>query len=150
MVPLKYGIFDWVEHREGPLDAVFDEASDVWGDHALEIGMTMLPLAETTVRKLEAIGYRRSVLKKSTFAKLPTDVLTVDFSGWPIFVHADLPDERVTQICAALDVRKDRIPWQGEGPLPVERMCRDAPDTPVDIPFHPAAERLWRERGYIL
>ena len=133
----------------GEIDAVFDEASDVWGDHALDIGMTMLPLAEATVQKLEAMGYRRAVLQKSAFAKLPGDVLTVDFSGWPIFVHAELPDERVAQICAALDARKHMIPWQGDGPLPVDRMCRDAPDTPIDVPFHPAAERFWRECGYI-
>lgn len=134
---------------DGEIDAVFDEASDIWGEHALDIGMTLLPLAETTVQTLEGMGYRRALLKKSAFAKLPEDVLTVDFSGWPIFVHAELPDERVAQICAALDARKHKIPWQGEGPLPVERMCREAPDTPVDIPFHPAAERFWRERGYI-
>jgi TRAP-type uncharacterized transport system substrate-binding protein len=134
---------------KGEIDAVFDEASDVWGDHALDLGMTFLPLAEATVRKLEAIGYRRAILKKSTFAKLPADVLTVDFSGWPIFVHADLSDQRATQICAALEARKHLIPWQGDGPLPLERMCRDAPATPIDIPFHPAAERYWRDRGYL-
>jgi TRAP-type uncharacterized transport system substrate-binding protein len=135
--------------KSGALDAIFDEAFDVWGDAALDAGMTLLPLAETTVRKLEAIGYRRAVLQKSVFAKLPADVLTLDFSGWPIFVHAELPDMRVTQICAALDARKHLIPWQGDGPLPLARMCRDAPDTPLDVPFHPAAERFWRERGYL-
>jgi TRAP-type uncharacterized transport system substrate-binding protein len=133
----------------GEIDAIFDEASDVWGDKALDCGMTMLPLAETTVHKLEAMGYRRAWLKKSVFTKLPADVLTVDFSGWPIFVHADLSDQRVTQICNALESRKHLIPWQGEGPLPLERMCRDAPDTPFDVPFHPAAENVWRTRGYL-
>ncbi len=49
----------------------------------------------------------------------------------------------------ALEARKDRIPWQGEGPLPLERMCRDTPETPLDIPLHPAAERFWHDRGYL-
>jgi len=133
----------------GELDAIFDEASDVWGDQALDAGMTMLPLAEATVRKLEAMGYRRALLRKSVFAKLPADVLTIDFSGWPIFVHAELPEKRVTQICAALEARKHLIPWQGDGPLPVERMCRDRPETPVDVAFHPAAQAFWQERGYL-
>lgn len=133
----------------GDIDAVFDEAADVWGDKALDLGMTMLPLSDATVRRLEALGYRRALLRKSVFGKLATDVLTVDFSGWPIFVHAELDDQRVTQICAALEARKHLIPWQGEGPLPLERMCVDAPDTPLDVPFHPAARRFWQERGYV-
>ena len=135
--------------QRGDADAIFDEASDAWVDNALDAGMTMLPLSEATVRKLEAIGYRRALLKKEVFSRLPADVLTIDFSGWPIFVHSGTSDELVGRICAALDARKDRIPWQGEGPLPIERMCRDAPDTPLDVPLHPAAKRFWRERGYL-
>jgi TRAP-type uncharacterized transport system substrate-binding protein len=134
---------------KGELDAIFDEASDVWGDQALDAGMTMLPLAEATVRKLEAMGYRRALLRKSVFAKLPADVLTIDFSGWPIFVHAELAEQRVMQICKALEARKHLIPWQGDGPLPLERMCRDTPETPFDVPFHPAAQCFWQERGYL-
>ena len=38
---------------------------------------------------------------------------------------------------------------QGDGPLPLADMCRDSPQTPLDVPFHPAAERFWRERGYL-
>lgn len=133
----------------GEINAIFDEAADVWVDAALDAGMTILPLAETTVRKLEAIGYRRGHLPKSLYPKLPQDILTIDFSGWPLFVHAEAPDDLVAQFCAALVVRKASIPWQGNGPLPLERMCRDTPETPQDVPFHPAAERFWRERGYL-
>ena len=49
----------------------------------------------------------------------------------------------------ALDARKHHIPWQGDGPLPVERMCVDAADTPLDVPLHPAAELYWRQCGYL-
>jgi TRAP-type uncharacterized transport system substrate-binding protein len=135
--------------ERGDANAIFDEASDAWVDAALQAGMTILPLSEALVRKLEAIGYRRGVLSKDVFPRLPADVLTIDFSGWPIFVHRDAPDDLVAQICAALDARKDRIPWQGQGPLPIERMCRDAPDTPLDVPLHRAAEQYWRQRGYL-
>jgi TRAP-type uncharacterized transport system substrate-binding protein len=133
----------------GDIDAIFDEAAYVWVDAALDAGMTILPLAETTVRKLEALGYRRNYLRKSAFPKLPNDILTLDFSGWPIFVHADLDDATVARLCHALDARKHLIPWEGDGPLPVERMCREAPDTPQPVPLHPAAERYWRQCGYL-
>ena len=124
----------------GEIDAIFDEAADRWLDAALERGMTVLSLAEPTVQRLESRGYRRAMLRGT---------LTLDFSGWAIFVRADLEAELVTQICAALDARKALIAWDGVGPLPVERMCRDAPDTPLDVPLHSAAERYWRECGYL-
>jgi TRAP-type uncharacterized transport system substrate-binding protein len=137
------------EVARGEMNAIFEEAAPRWVGAALDAGMTILPLSEAMVQKLEAMGHRRAVLKKETFPKLPGDVLTLDFSGWPIFVLADLPDARVTQICAALEARKDVIPWQGEGPLPLADMCRNTPAAPVSVPFHPAAERFWRERGYL-
>jgi TRAP-type uncharacterized transport system substrate-binding protein len=89
------------------------------------------------------------VLPRATYAKLPGDVLSLDFSGWTVFVHADAEDQLVTAICAALDARRARIPWEEPGDLPVERMAREAPDTPQTVPLHPAAERFWRSRGYI-
>jgi TRAP-type uncharacterized transport system substrate-binding protein len=95
------------------------------------------------------MGYRRNLIRKSVFPRLPGDVQTLDFSGWPVFVHAEAPDQLVADICTALDQRKDFIAWEGEGPLPVERMCRDTEDTPLDVPLHPAAERYWRQRGYL-
>lgn len=134
----------------GEIDAIFDEASDLWLDAALDAGMTILPLSEATMRKLEAIGYRRGMLDKARFPRLPHDLISFDFSGWPVFVGAALADKRVRQICAALDARKHLIGWQEEGPLPVERMAREAPDTPQQVPLHPAAESYWRERGYLV
>ena len=135
---------------EGSIDGIFDEASDVWVNEAVEAGMTILPLAESTVQKLETLGFRRAYLEKAHFPTLSSDILTVDFSGWPIFVHAEAPENLVQAMCAALDARKAAIPWQGKGPLPLERMCHESPDTPQDVPLHPVAERFWRERGYLL
>jgi hypothetical protein len=133
----------------GETNALIDEAAELWVNQAIDAGLTILPLAETTVRRLEARGYRRAVLKKSRYPKLPQDCLTIDFSGWTIYCHAELADARVRQICAGLDARKAMIPWQEPGPLPVERMCVEAEDTPQMVPFHPAAEAFWRERGYL-
>jgi TRAP-type uncharacterized transport system substrate-binding protein len=147
-LPFPGGIRFQIVER-GDANAIFDEASDAWLDAALDADMTILPLAEATVQRLESIGYRRGVLKKSVFPRLTSDLLTIDFSGWPIFIHRDLADDVVVQICAALDARKGNIPWQGEGPLPVEQMCKEAPETPLDVPLHPAAEQFWRGQGYL-
>ena len=135
--------------ERGEIDAVFDEAVNTWVHLALDLDMRLLPIEEPTMQKLEKMGLRHSLIPKATYPKLPEDVLSVDFSGWPIFTHERVADEIITPFCAALEARKDRIPWWGGGPLPLERMCRDTPETPVNIPFHPAAERFWRERGYL-
>ncbi len=133
----------------GDVDAIFDEAAHSWVAQALDARIIILPLAEATVIKLEAMGYRRAVLPKSAYPKLACDVLSLDFSGWTVFVHAEADDALVTQICAGLDARKARIPWEEPGDLPVERMAREALDTPQTVPLHPAAERFWKSRGYL-
>ncbi len=135
--------------RRGEIDAIFDEAVNAWLGLALDAGFRALPLKESTVEKLESMGFRRSLLKKERWPKLPADVLALDFSGWPIYTHANVPDEVISSFCAALEARKEHIPWQGEGPLPLERMCKDTPEGPLDIPLHPAAERFWAKCGYL-
>ena len=135
--------------ESGEIDAIFDEAVNAWGDMALDLNMRFLPLEEPILKKLEAIGYRRAPITKAAASKIPNDVMSLDFSGWAVYTRADVSDEVVTFICRGIEARKDKVPWQGTGPLPVERMCLDAPDTPLDVPLHPAAERFWRERGYL-
>lgn len=135
--------------RGGAIGAIFDESVSNWCNEAPTVGMTILSLREATVRTLEAMGYRRAVVRKADFPNLPGDVLTLDFSGWPILVHAAAPDDFVIRVCESLVARADVIPWQSPGPLPVARMCRDAPDTPQLVPLHPAAERYWRAQGYL-
>jgi TRAP-type uncharacterized transport system substrate-binding protein len=135
--------------RANELDAVFDEGAALWLGAALEAGMTLLSLDETTVGQLETMGYRRAVVRCLEYPLLGRDILTVDFSGWAIFVHAAAPDAIVQRLCAALEERKASIPWEGDGPLPLERMCSDSPETPLGVPLHPAAERFWRSQGYL-
>ncbi len=130
-------------------NAVFEEATRSWIDEALELGMDVLPFSDALLEKLEAVGYRRKLVRKADHPGLPRDVPSIDFSGWAVFVRADTPDRLVGQICAAVEARKNLIPWQGPGPLPVERMCKDTPDTPMDVPLHPAAENYWKSRGFI-
>jgi TRAP-type uncharacterized transport system substrate-binding protein len=135
--------------ERGEIDALFDEALNGWANTALELGMRFLPLEEPVLQKLEALGFRRAAISRAAYPKLVADVAALDFSGFAVYTHADAPDEVITGVCAALEARKDRIPWQGEGPLPLERMCRDTPEGPLGVPLHPAAERFWRELGYL-
>ncbi len=133
----------------GEVDALFDEAAHSWVPQALDAGMRILSLNETTVKKLEDMGYRRAILPKSAYPKLPADVLSIDFSGWTVFVRADANDKVVEQICAGLAARTMNIPWEEPGDLPVERMAKEAIDTPQCVPLHPAAERYWKSRGWL-
>ena len=134
--------------QNGTINAIFDEAVVRWLDPALEIGMRALPLGASTVRNLEQMGFRRNIIDRATHPLLEADVETIDFSGFAVFVRDDAPDDLVTAICAGLDLRSARIPYEGHGPLPIACMCRDTPDGPLDVPLHPAAERYWREHGY--
>ncbi len=133
----------------GRIDAIFDEAVVLWGDQALEAGMRFLSLDGPLLEKLEAMGFRRATITKKQCPGLNQEISSLDFSGWMVFTRADVPDEVVRAFCRALEARKDKIPWQGEGPLPLERMCRDTAEGPLDVPLHPAAAGYWRERGYL-
>lgn len=124
--------------------------ADEWVAEVLDAGMQILPLGTCTLDKLKARGFRCSCLAREQFPALAHDIATVDLSGWPIFVHADLGGELVWRICEALEARKDQIPWQGTGPLPLDRMVNDTPEAPFDVPRHAGAERFWRGRGYII
>ena len=135
--------------QRGEVDMIIDEAVHSWLNVALESEMRVLPLDEAMLTQLEALGFRRAMLPKAHYPKLETDVPTLDFSGFPVYTHVNVPDAIVTAVCAALEARKEKIIWQESGPLPLERMCRDTPAGPLNIPLHPAAERFWRERGYL-
>ena len=88
-------------------------------------------------------------LQRKNFPKLIADVPTLDFSGWPIYTHRDVPGELITDFCRALEASKERIPWAQEGPLPLRQMVRDTPEGHLEVPLHPAAAQFWRECGYL-
>src|SRR5262249_13368488 len=133
----------------GEIDAIFDEAVNQWGTKAIQADMRILEIDDTMMARLEAKGFQRGYMTKAEYPILDHDIPSLDFSGWPIFVREDADRDIVRLFCASLEKRKDRIGWQGSGPLPIERMCLDAEDTPLRVPFHPAAESYWRERGYL-
>ena len=135
--------------QRGEIDAIFDEGAGAWGNMALELGMNFLSLDESMLRRLKLLGLRRGLIQRQYFPKLSVDVPTLDFSGWPIYTHRDTPDGMVTNFCRALEESKERIPWAQDAPLPLAQMVRDTPEGHLEVPLHPAAERCWRERGYL-
>ena len=135
--------------ERGEIDAIFDEAMPTFANRALELGMRFLPVDESNLQQLEAMGLRRVPITREEFPNLPADIWSVDFSGWPVFCLESTPDEIVTAFCVALEARKDRIPWYGEGPMDLPRMVSDTREAPMLIPLHSAAERFWRQQGYL-
>jgi len=135
--------------QTGERNAIFDEAFPVLGQPALEAGMRLLSLREETLDRLVRLGYRRATLSPDEHPALTEPVRTIDFSGWPLFCHTEASEELIERFCAGLEDRKERIPWEGPGPLPLERMCGKYPEAPLDVPLHPAAERFWRGQGYL-
>ncbi|MGH8913428.1 MAG: hypothetical protein ACRDZM_02815, partial [Acidimicrobiia bacterium] len=134
---------------DGTVDAVFDEGIYNWVGLAHGAGLRFLALSDDTLAILLARGYRRANLGPERFSVLSAEVATVDFSGFLIYTHEEAPAATVEAFCHSLAARQDRIPWQGGPTLPLSRMCADTVDAPLSLPLHPAAERVWRDRGYL-
>jgi TRAP-type uncharacterized transport system substrate-binding protein len=135
--------------ERGEIDAVWDEALPLWAPRVIEMGMRYLPIDEPQLKALEADGLRRAAITDAEYPGLGETVWTLDFSGWPVFCLESAPEELIYNFCAALDNRKVRVPWLGEGPMPLERLCKDNKDGALYLPLHAGAERFWRERGYL-
>jgi TRAP-type uncharacterized transport system substrate-binding protein len=146
-LPMKINRFGAMQN--GEVDMIVDEAVRGWANAALDAGMRILPLDDGVLTKMEAIGLRRAIMPVSRYPKLGNDLATLDFSGFAVYTHVNVPDDVIKSICAALEARKERIGWQEPGPLPLEKGCHDTADGPLVIPLHPAAEKFWRGQGYL-
>ena len=135
--------------EQGAINAVFDEGIKSWGQSAIDAGFRYLPVEGGILKKLAAIGFRPSVLPKSRFPALPADVPTVDFSGWPMVVHADMPEDVAYALCEAIDTRKSLMPTDNFKPLDMAQLCANDDEAPYDVPLHPGAKRFYHDKGYL-
>jgi TRAP-type uncharacterized transport system substrate-binding protein len=136
--------------ERGEIDAVWDEALPRFAAKAIKMGMRFLPVDEPQLQSLEADGLMRAAITDKEYPGLGPDVWSIDFSGWPVFCLESADEEMIYKFCAGLDARADRIPWEnGDGPLPLKRLCKGGPDGELYLPLHKGAERYWRERGYL-
>ena len=104
------------EIESGAADALFDEAVRQWVGPAAGLGMRFFDVDDDTMGRLGELGLRRGVIAQASHPRLPADVQSVDFSGFPVFTHADVPESEIRAVCAALEARRNRIPWEGRRP----------------------------------
>lgn len=131
----------------GEIDAVFDEGIKVWLNEALAAGLVPIELDGGEFDALGKLGWRRVRLPKARFAGLSKDVDTLDFSGWPIYANASLPDQVAYDICGALAAREAEVPFEKGTDGSALDMVRETDTTPMDVPLHPGAERWYREHA---
>jgi TRAP-type uncharacterized transport system substrate-binding protein len=131
--------------RRGELDAIFDEGIKTWLDEALACGLAPIELEPAEFEQMGRLGWRRVSLPKARFPRLPWDVDTLDFSGWPIYASASLAEEVAYDICGAIAAREAEIPWEAGTHGRIAQIGRETDATPMDVPLHPGAERWYRE-----
>jgi len=131
----------------GEIDAVFDEGIKVWLNEALAAGLVPIELTEDEFAAMGKLGWRRVTLPKARFPALAKDFDTLDFSGWPIYCNASLPDQTAYDICGALAAREAEIPFEQGTDGSALNMVRETDTTPMDVPRHPGAERWLREHA---
>jgi TRAP-type uncharacterized transport system substrate-binding protein len=130
----------------GEIDAVFDEGIKVWLTEALAAGLVPLELDAAEFDAMGKLGWRKVPLPKTRFPGLAKDVDTLDFSGWPIYCNAALPDQVAYDICAALAAREVEIPFEKGTDGNAIQMVTETEMTPMDVPLHPGSERWLREQ----
>jgi TRAP-type uncharacterized transport system substrate-binding protein len=135
--------------ENGTVNAIFDEGIKSWSRTALENGFRFLPIEGAMLNRLVAMGYRPADMSKSRFPGMMKDITTLDFSGWPMIVRADMPDDSAYAICEAIEKRKEVIPTDNYKPLEMAQLCVNDEEAPYDVRLHPGAERFYRERGYL-
>jgi TRAP-type uncharacterized transport system substrate-binding protein len=136
-----------IENSE--VDAVFDEGIKSWARTALENGFRFLPVEGSILKHMTALGYRPTRMTKAEFPGIPAEVQTLDFSGWPMIVRADMRDDVAYALCETIEKRKDLMPTDNYKPLDIAQLCANDEESPYDVPLHPGAARFYRERGYL-
>lgn len=138
--------------REETLDVVVDEGICSWLDFALECGMRPLTLEDHVFRKLIDIGWRRVGITSEVFPHLKQPHACIDYSGWPLYANASLPDEDAYKVVDAIHARQDQIAWETDKPGTrrdgIRALGEETESTPRDVPLHPGAAQWFREHGY--
>jgi TRAP-type uncharacterized transport system substrate-binding protein len=137
---------------EGSVDAVMDEGLALWLEHALAAGYRPLELEAAAFSRLGELGWRRAVMPAGTYRGLAADHPCIDYSGWPLYARADLPEETAYKIVGAIHAREREIVWEdfnARGPhAGIGALGMETDATPRDVPLHPGSMRWFREHGF--
>jgi uncharacterized protein len=139
--------------KTNALDAIFDEALMTlpWKQVADAVDLNFLPIDEDVLHALEKkYGMRRGAIPKGSLRGVTKDVPAIDFTGWILYCHQDLPDDLVYLAMQGLDQQRAQIeslfqPHQGlTGAIDLSKMHKG-----VELPLHPGAERYYKSKGYM-
>jgi TRAP-type uncharacterized transport system substrate-binding protein len=130
------------------VDAVFDEGITMWFDKALAKGFRPVTADDDLMRAMEAIGWRRALIPAGKYPHLQEDSWAIDYSGWPLYTRASLPDEVAYKVCDAVAQRADEIPWEKGAYTGISQLGAESDATPMDVPLHPGAAQWFKEHGY--
>jgi TRAP-type uncharacterized transport system substrate-binding protein len=137
--------------QAGEIDLVWDEGlvNNNWFDVALAVGMRPIELEAPVRQQLEHVGWRFVTMPAGFMPHLTQPYTGIDYSGWPLYSSASLPDEMAYAVCDAAAARADEIPWEEGTFTNIGQLGAEAEATPRDVPLHPGSERWFREHGYI-
>ncbi len=144
---------------QGKADALVHEGrkTPAWIQLTQSRLMKFLPIRADVLQKLETeYGFRRAILTKEMLRGVQDDVPCVDCSDWTMFVRDDMPDEAVYLVTKMFVERRTDFFEVYFRSLPVEKSELVYPMDPErvwrnigEIPLHPAAERYYKENGYM-
>ncbi len=132
-------------------DAVFDEAimTKRWDVLCRNNKLNFLDISPDVLARFEQRGIPRSIIAKDRLPGLDRNVDVLDFSGWLMFCHKDLPNDRARDVVMSLIEQGPSIsasfsqPMAGlTGPIDPKVLCRD-----TYMPLHPGAEAYYKELG---
>ncbi len=139
--------------KSGELDAVFDEALMTlpWKEIADNVDLTFLEIERDVLDRLyEKFGIRSSFIPKNSLRGVLEDQPTIDFAGWIMYCHSELPEDLVYLTVEAIEQQARQIetlfqPGQGlTGTISMSELCQN-----TDLPLHRGAERYYLENGYL-
>jgi TRAP-type uncharacterized transport system substrate-binding protein len=138
---------------DGRADALFHEAqmSPMWGEIAAVRPMRILPIREDVrVHMHREFGFEPAVIPVGHPCGATEPTPTIDFSGWLVLCHEDVPDEWAYAVARACDETRagveDDQRDRGEIALPIDPRYLFGKTA---IPLHDGARAYAAEHGYL-
>lgn len=132
---------------DGTIDLVLDEGISAWLSAALDADFLPLDLDPEVFAYLAPLGWRKRTVTKERFPRLLRDYDCIDFSGWPLYTRAALPDDVAYDVCDAFFARRKEMPWEERTFTGLDMIFAETHATPRDVPLHPGVERWYEEHA---